>query len=628
MKNIKILIYTVACCILLSCEQDTVKIPVQIDPDKPYTTPALDALWEKVKTNGDGLESRQIFEFLLEATSYKWEQSYLRTALENATDMQFTDSSDPYYGNFIFTKGINPSVIDENAVEFCMEKAAVLRKLYFDHLDEHNQKLLDEMIERSIIAARRHDVAVSYTNIYLMKTWMLCALGEATGNSTAVNEGAAMLDTWIARIKTYGIEEYNSPTYSGIAAVALGCLANLSDNPVIKSKASVALEYFNLLLFGNYFSTGMYLGGPHARDYNYLSSRSDYTDALMQYYIKGYAVPFHTSHALWTPTSQATELLNKVPRTIVYKTGEGDDNNVISYIGNKINMGSAGMAYGPDDKNFVINLASPSHPLVVNISSVIEGRDIPYGDQSTPTADGHSKPRHLWQCLLARAQRDILSSGKSIGSETVFILSTDGRDRGDTEKLFSHVIVPSSNIDGMWNGHRQITDISSISTLPLSDDDKQTFFIRFEDTAVGIRYLLAKDIQGNSVPVNLINRKKTSTQGQAMHLSAQLSTKRPESGENGIVAMWWRVKEGIEDDNSFQSFRNEMINADTEVHISGTDYTVKVKSPESMEPLGVSGNISTRKQTANFGGMTLPTGIIYTVDGIDIAAPVFNKLVN
>lgn len=626
MKYINILLCTILCSMLFSCEQDTVKIPVQVDPDKPYSTPALEAKWEKVKANGDGLESREIFEFLLEATSYKWGQSYLKTALENATDMQFTDTSDPYYGNFVFTKGITPSVLDENAVEFCMEKAAVLRKLYYNNLDERNKELLDELIERSIVATRRHNVAVNYTNIYVMKTWVLCALGEATGDKAAADEGAAMLDSWIARIKTNGIEEYNSPTYTGIAAVPLGCLINLLDNPTVKSKASVAMEYFSLLLFGNYFGTGTYLGGPHARDYNYLSSRSGYTDDLMQHYIKGYAVPFYASHAIWAPTSQAKELLNKVPRTMAYKTGGDDAQNAISYIGSKVNMGSSGKSYGPDDKNFVINLASQSRPLVVNISSVIEGRDIPYGDQSFNTSDGHSKPRHLWQCLLARAQRDIVSSGKTTGSETVFILSTDGRDRGDTEKLFSHVIVPSSNIDGMWNGNTRIADLNAVSTLPLSGEN--TLFIRFDDVAVGLRYIVVNDIEGNAVPVNLINRKKTSTQGQAMHLCAQLSTKRPNSGENGVVAMWWRVKEGVSDDNAFQSFRNEMISADTEVTVSGADYTVKVKSPENATQLGVSGNISTRIQTANFGGITLPAGSIYAVDNVDVSAPILNKITN
>ena len=130
-----------------------------------------------------------------------------------------------------------------------------------------------------------------------------------------------------------------------------------------------------------------------------------------------------------------------------------------------------------------------------------------------------------------------------------------------------------------------------------------------------------RDVNGLEVPVKVINQKKSFTQGQAMHLSAQLSTSHPST--SGVVAMWWRVEEGINGDAAFAAFRNEMINAPSSVSVNGDEYTVKVTSPKGE--LGVSGNKTTKKQTANFGGITIPAGSTYSVDGIDVSKDIFRK---
>lgn len=609
-----------------SCTVDPIRLPVTPDPEAPYSLPALDDLWTQVKANNDGLESRDIAEFLLQATAYNWSQNRLKLALLNLTDLQIRDSSDPiygqYYGNFHFAKGDaeNGVSIDENAAEFCMEKLAVLRKLYYGNLNEENKALLDEMIQLAIIAMRRHEVAVSYTNIYVMKMWALSSLGETTGDSEAAQEGYDMLRTWMQEISQHGV-----------AAVALGCMASLVDNQTVKQEANIALEYYSLLLFGNYFETGMYLGGPHSRDYNYLSSRSGTLDGLMAHYLRGWDTDFYSSHAFWTPTSQALGLIDKMPRTVVYKTGADEDQYAISYVGNKVNMGSAGRTYGYEDKNFVINLSSPSRKLVANISSVVEGRDDPYGENEVITGQGHSKPRHLRDYLLARAQRDVVSGGAVRGSEMVFLLAADGSDASViSDKIRSHVIFPCGNkVDALWNGNTQIGDPASISSAgeALSTEDHQTFFIRFEDVAVGIRYLLVQNDAGAEVPVSIFNKNKTdSNMGDVMHLSAQLSEDTPTKGKYGAVAMWWRVEEGVNDDAAFEQFRRSMIEASVEVSAptgGGTEYTVKVTSPEGE--LGVSGDCSTKRQTANYGGTVLPQGSIYAVDGKDVANTIFSR---
>ena len=622
-----------------SCTVDPIRLPVTPDPEAPYSLPALDDLWTEVKANNDGLESRDIAEFLLQATAYNWSQNRLKLALTNLTDLQIRDASDPtygrYYGNFHFAKGNAEKgvSIDENAAEFCMEKLAVLRKLYYGNLNEENKALLDEMIRLAIIAIRRHEVAVTYTNIYVMKMWTLSSLGETTGDSQAAQEGYDMLKNWMQELSHNGVAEYNSPTYSGVAAVALGCMASLVENPTVKQEANIALEYYSLMLFGNYFKTGMYLGGPHSRDYNYLSSRSGTLDGLMAHYLRGWDTDFYSTHAFWNPTSQALALIDKTPRTIVYKTGEDANQYAISFIGNKVNMGCAGHTYGYEDKNFVINLSSPARKLVANISSVIEGRNDPYGENQVITGQGHSKPRHLRDYLLARAQRNVTSGGSVCGSEMVFLLAADGSETSViNDKIRSHVIIPCGNkIDGLWNGNTKIENLTSLPSTgePLSEEGHHTLFIRFEDVAVGIRYLFAQDDAQTEVPIYLFNKNKTdSKMGDVMHLSAQLSKDTPARGKYGAVAMWWRVEEGINDDAAFERFRQTMIEAtvttSTPVDQAGTVYTATV-APTGEEPLGVSGDCNSKLQTANQGGIVLPQGNIYLVDGEEAAQPIFAK---
>jgi len=597
--------------LFLGCTKPDDNTNPPIDPNAFRTNPNLDIEWANVSKNADGIESRQIFEFLLEATASNWDQSKLKIAFDNVTALQLRDPLDPYYGNYLFNKGPRPSSIDENAVEFCMEQGSLLRMLYYNKLNDGNKKLLDELVRLSLIGIRRHIIAVTYTNAYVMKTWNLIALGETLNDQQVAQEGYNMLKNWMQNMSQVGVCEYNSPTYTGVAATDLGCIANQSKNALVKSEANIALEYFSLLLFGNYFKQAMYLGGAHSRDYNYVSGQGN-IDEMMKDLVKGYDLSFFNQHAVWKPTDQAKALIDKFPRTLIYKFGSNENQNVVSYTGVKYNISSAGATFGPDDKNLVINLSSTRVPLLVNVSSVIEGRSDPYGLNDVITSQGHSKPRHLSDYLLARAQR---------GSELVVLIAVDGKDRTDTEKLCSHVIFPSNKIDGLWNGNTELKDWATWNPAEATLSAEKTFFIRFEDVVVGIKYLYVRDVNGLEVPVKVINQKKSFTQGQAMHLSAQLSTSHPST--SGVVAMWWRVEEGINGDAAFAAFRNEMINAPSSVSVNGDEYTVKVTSPKGE--LGVSGNKTTKKQTANFGGITIPAGSTYSVDGIDVSKDIFRK---
>ena len=586
-----------------------VNVSAQVVGNTFVTNASLDNLWLKVQTNADGIESREVFAFLLEATASNWDQQKLNTALINLTSMQFRDQSDPYYGNFIFTKGPRPGNIDENAVEFCMEQGAVLRMYYYDKLNNQNKSLLDELIRLSIIAILRHQVDITYTNIYVMKTWNLVALGESMGLNIVSQEGYSMLDQWINSISVVGIPEYNSPTYSGVLATNLGLLARHTKNPEAKSKANVAMEFLSYYLFANYFKMGMYLGGPHSRDYNYEISQGN-IDQLMGNIISGQSLSFYLQHAVWKPTQEALDVLNKTSRLIICKTGVESEQNFISYIGNKFNIGSSGTPYGYQDKNLVVNIANSTNKLIVNTSYVIEGREDPYGLNPLVTSQGHTKSFHLAKYLIARAQNK---------NDVVFFVAADGKDRSDTKRLQSHVIIPSSKINELWNGNTKLTSWSSLTSMDLTSE--KCFFIKCDNVAVGIRFLLVKDVFGVDIPVTLYNDNISVSAGKAMRLTATHSATTPDS--EGVIAMWWRAEEGIGSDAAFTTFRNNMIATVPGITISGDLYTIKVMTPNGE--LGIKADKSSLQMIENYGNISLPESSVMSVDGVDISSAIFSK---
>lgn len=185
----------------------------------------------------------------------------------------------------------------------------------------------------------------------------------------------------------------------------------------------MAIEYFSYTLFANCINQGVYLGGPHSRDYNRLISQGN-TDQYMKHYLKGYELSFIKSLSAWEPVDEAKNVVNKIPRMVAWRFGELDTQVAYSYYGNKFNIGCMERTWGPDHKVLVANVSSKDNPLVVNTSFVVEGRSDPYGDKKLTTEQGIAKARQLTEYLLACAQKE---------NEVVCVVATDGKERTDTE---------------------------------------------------------------------------------------------------------------------------------------------------------------------------------------------------
>ena len=413
-----------------------------------------------------------------------------------------------------------------------------------------------------------------------------------------------------------GIVEYNSGSYGDRAAMSLGCLAKYANDADIKREANIALRYFSRLYAGNFVSAdtsdrGMVFGGPQSRNSNIVHSKGG-SDIFYRMFT-GMEQSFFNRHAAWELSAEDRALYQQKNRTLLYKCGSTPDHFVVHYVGSKVSMGSAGTPFGNDDKTHVINFfdTRPGRQAVVHISSVTEGRSDPYGGNR----------RHFRDYLAARAQRLIPS-----GSEMVFLIAADGSDRGDTTALNHYTILPANRHDGMWIGNTRVPDLEKNASQALADNG--TLFIRFGDVAAGIRYLAARDINGSDVlpQIRLVNTPapaQSISAGDAMYIHAQLSNSRPPQGSCGVIAAWWRVKEGITTDAEFTAFRNEMINARVEFSQVGDEYTLRVTAPDGL--LGISGNKTTKQRTASYGDnvLTLQPGQNFTVNGTDIAPAIF-----
>ena len=183
-----------------------------------------------------------------------------------------------------------------------------------------------------------------------------------------------------------------------------------------------------------------------------------------------------------------------------------------------------------------------------------------YGKMFTLEGENNNEYMFVISCLdtygngsytdLLYSTRSGNCSGTNTSIPTIHLanayLNKDGSERGDTKRLQSHIILPSNYIDEVWNGNTKIAKWLSVGSLPLSEADNRTFFLKFGDIVVSIRYLLANDITGKDVkPTLFIDTDGTQvfSNGNAMRITANLSDARPAKWSRGTVAMWWRSVE-------------------------------------------------------------------------------------
>ena len=540
--------------------------------------------WAKLENPAPSLGSRDIMGMIVEAVGrpgYEAQSQQIEHAFAILERMQDRDPKSKTFGNFCwYWREHKPG--DLNAVEFVTQHAVLLKLRYANHLSPKALESLDRLLKYAVEGIHRQKVDVGYTNIFLMKTWNLLALGEALKRPDLTQEGSAMLDQWIDFTEKNGITEYLSPTYYGTDLDSLGLMVKQLNNPPVQKKAERFLRLFWEDIAANWFEPAQRLGGAHGRDYDYLTGHG-YLDvhlrdagwiavtAKNQKPVLGIA----EAADAWNPPEEIHQrALSGIPRFIYQKTGAADTEWASQQFGHHYSIGVAGSSKGPEDKPFAINLAGPSGAQTVMVNFFMDGRGDPYGSKKIPTgASGHDKAHHLVPTFRA----------VQFGSDVLFLSSWPQPALHPSKEtplacLYSHMDIPEEAV--VWSADQPLD-----AKLPSQPLPRNICFLRMGDVAVGIRFLLALDTAGKPVTAELVN------DGQTFHakrLTVTHNEGAPGEGR-GTVAVAVRAEEGL-DNAGFNAFRKKFLNAKTSASSQGS--VVRVSAEGVKINLALSVNLS------------------------------------
>ena len=501
---------------------------------------ALARAWRNIEPRPPNLGVRELFSFALEATAVGANADRVEGALALAAEMQDRDPASKTQGNFRWYLR-QPKPVDLNAVEFCMQQAALLWNLHRAALTPAARVQLEELLRRSVAGIRSHRVDVSYTNIFLMKTWNCLALGEALGDADLAASGVRMLDEWLAYTKINGIHEFLSPTYSGVDVDSLALLHRFAGPPPVRQKAETALRLIYAQSAANWFAPSARLGGAHSRDYDYLTGHGAFDVHLADWgWLERKPSVLHefTDLTRWVPETPLTAL--PLPRLVWQRWGEFPGADATTYVGRNFALGSAGAAYNTDDKMFTVQF--PGGPGTVMGNLVVDGRGDPYGHSKEPDGNGHPKALHLLP-FVASVQA---------GADVLIAVSFDPRQKinrrtpAPTRQLATHLVVPAEA--EVWGGDTRLRPVDG-ETAALAGDP--AIFIRLGDVVLALRVLAATDCTGQ--PVSAVYHRD----GTALHAArlTWLQSAGSATAEAHLV-FWAHAAEGL-DEAAFAVLREQ-----------------------------------------------------------------------
>jgi len=295
-----------------------------------------------------------------------------------------------------------------------------------------------------------------------------------------------------------------------------------------------------------------------------------------------------------------------VPRMVRQRWGAEPWERAAHYVGHKFSIGSAGANYGPMDKVLTVNLAGgPKMPVA---SFLMDARGDPYGKKRFKYGrSGHSKALHI-QPFVTSVQR---------GGEVLLLASADPGSRmfqiraPEPTCLLSHLVLPAGV--AVWIGEQQAKPDAADAPVATG----QAVFLRFEDVAVGIRFVHATDTAGKAAPVALV---RDGGKYGAMRLTCTHAAAAPKAP--ATVAVWLRAVEGL-DEAAFAAFRREFASAAVEPQIDGSRITITVPGAgaylDNRVPtwLRLAADVASRERLVRAGEEPWAKDVLLAVDGRD-----------
>lgn len=415
---------------------------------------ALEALAATLRSRSDTLGIRGVLRLALEAAGTGHEPGLVDDALFCARSMQDLAADSPQRGNFRWRLG-DAAVTDENAVEFAVQLSSVLALDHAAALSPAARERLALLHRDALPAIRRHRVAPGHTNIVLMRTWNLLALGRL-GDATAEAEGETAWAEWLAFTRQRGITESLCPSYYGVDLDSLGLIASRAAAPAVRAEAATVLAYLWTTIAAHWYEPSGRLSGPHARDTDWLRGRG-----LLDEHVAavGWIAPQPaTDTAGWLPGADPAPLAvfrsachwplppgldlavrMRVPRVVVERCGSQPWQRATDHVGRSGSIGIAGETRGVEDKALVVNLGGGM--TTTNVTLVIDGHGDPYGRRRAVGGDGHRKPRHLRPFLVSSQDGPRVTAAWHVDPA-----DPAHRLEGDERAIAAHLVLPADAV--------------------------------------------------------------------------------------------------------------------------------------------------------------------------------------
>ncbi|MCL2103900.1 MAG: hypothetical protein FWH21_02405, partial [Kiritimatiellaeota bacterium] len=228
-----------------------------------------DGVHRKVSRPDPVYGCRELFTAMLAYAEANTNLTRIADILALAEAMQDTDPASKGYGNFPWYSR-DTEVTDFNAVDFCMQHAALLWMFHREKLPPPVRERFRAVLAYGLRGLLNPRPRPTYTNIAILNASDLILLGGALGDADAVAEGERRLTAFIRAVYDDGVHEFVSPTYYAVNVECLMLLEGACPVPRIRDTADALLRYFWTDIALNYYAPSQRLGGAHSRTYDYV----------------------------------------------------------------------------------------------------------------------------------------------------------------------------------------------------------------------------------------------------------------------------------------------------------------------------------------------------------------------
>lgn len=581
-----------------------------MDPALAGAVAWADRIYSRAITLPPPISSRDLYSAALNYCEARVHPERLQTLFEVGAKMQDRDPDSRTYGNFWWNWS-DGFVGDHNAVDFCMQSAVLIWIKHRDWVPEPAMKVFRETLDYAIEGSLRHTVAVNYTNIVFMNACNLILLGENLDLPKVAEEGYTRLKAAVAYTCRYGTHEFCSPTYYEVDLLDLSILEEFCKRDTEREQARAMLTLLWTDVACNWFPAANKLGGAQSRTYDYVRGLGGLENRILG---AGWVAPrpnqtLYKGYGYWQPP-EALRVLNQTrfPRLVEQTWGPSRGNFRVHYMMSDISLSVLGSPYGGwMDMPLTVDVASDRND--PRCYFIPDGREDPYGKTVIAAGDVHKKTFHL-QPFWTGNQRTVDAVGMAIY-----------RDRDipvETKVLASHFVMPRKS-DGFWIGDQKVAlDGKDAVSYPVPAGT--AVVMRRGTTAMGLRVLWARDVQGANAPTNLVY--DGNGYGCArLTVTHYAGEKVPLPAQTPAVALWVRIGSGLQDDAAFDTWRKQFASAAAEVQADAEKASFRVQGVDG--PVAVASEAPWTRATACDPP---PTKSILALDGKDIGGEIMNAV--